>query len=137
MSIVQSVSEKYNARGVSSTKEEVHAAIKNLDKGIFPKAFCKIYPDYITGDENYCLISHADGAGTKSILSYLLWKETAEMQCWSNIAQDAIVMNTDDLLCVGAIENMCFTSTIGRNKNHISGEIIAALSMAVLLFLKR
>ncbi len=127
MSIVQSVSEKYNARGVSSTKEEVHAAIKNLDKGIFPKAFCKIYPDYISGDENYCLISHADGAGTKSILSYLLWKETSEMQCWSNIAQDAIVMNTDDLLCVGAVENMCFTSTIGRNKNHISGEIIAAI----------
>ena len=125
MSQVQSVSEKYNARGVSSTKGEVHAAVKNLDKGIYPKAFCKIYPDYITQDEKYCLISHADGAGTKSILAYLYWKETGDESVWLNIAQDAIVMNTDDLICVGATNNMCFTSTIGRNKNHIDGNVIA------------
>ena len=127
MSQVQSVSEKYNARGVSSTKGEVHAAVKNLDKGIYPKAFCKIYPDYITHDEKYCLISHADGAGTKSILAYLYWKETGDESVWLNIAQDAIVMNTDDLICVGAINNMCFTSTIGRNKNHIDGNVIAKI----------
>ncbi len=127
MSQVQSVSEKYNARGVSSTKGEVHAAVKNLDKGIYPKAFCKIYPDYITNDEKYCLISHADGAGTKSILAYLYWKETGDVTVWQNIAQDAIVMNTDDLICVGATNNMCFTSTIGRNKNHIDGNVIAKI----------
>ena len=127
MSTVQSVSEKYNARGVSSTKDEVHAAVKNLDKGIFPKAFCKIYPDYITHDENYCLISHADGAGTKSILAYLYWKETGDESVWKNISQDAIVMNTDDLMCVGATDEMCFTSTIGRNKNHIDGNVIAKI----------
>jgi phosphoribosylformylglycinamidine cyclo-ligase len=127
MSIVQSVSEKYNARGVSATKEEVHAAIKNLDKGIFPQSFCKIYPDYITHDENYCLISHADGAGTKSILSYLYYKETGDISVWKNISQDAIVMNTDDLICVGATDDMCFTSTIGRNKSHIDGTILAAV----------
>ncbi|MFM2224381.1 MAG: hypothetical protein RJA07_583 [Bacteroidota bacterium] len=127
MSTVQSVSEKYNARGVSATKDEVHAAIKKLDKGIYPKAFCKIYPDYITHDENYCLISHADGAGTKSILSYLYYKETGDISVWQNISQDAIVMNTDDLMCVGATEDMCFTSTIGRNKNHIDGTILAAV----------
>ncbi|MEY2828607.1 MAG: hypothetical protein RIQ33_465 [Bacteroidota bacterium] len=127
MSTVQSVSEKYNARGVSATKDEVHAAITNLDKGIFPKAFCKIYPDYITKDDSYCLISHADGAGTKSILSYLYYKETGDISVWQNVAQDAIVMNTDDLMCVGAIEDMCFTSTIGRNKSHIDGTILSAV----------
>jgi phosphoribosylformylglycinamidine cyclo-ligase len=127
MSSVQSVSEKYNSRGVSSTKEEVHAAVADLDKGIFPKAFCKIYPDYLTKDENYCLLSHADGAGTKSILAYLYWKETGDESVWKNIALDAIVMNTDDLICVGATDEMCFTSTIGRNKNLIDGNVIAKI----------
>ena len=118
---------KYNQRGVSASKEDVHAAIKNLDKGIFPNAFCKIIPDHLTGDENYCLAMHADGAGTKSALAYLYWKETGDISVWKGIAQDAIVMNTDDLLCVGATNNILLSSTIGRNKNLIPGEIISAL----------
>lgn len=120
-------SSKYNLRGVSASKEDVHAAIKNLDKGLFPKAFCKIYPDYFLNDEQYCSISHADGAGTKSILAYLYWKETGDSSVWKGIAQDALVMNTDDLICVGATTNFCFTSTIGRNKNLINAEVISAL----------
>jgi phosphoribosylformylglycinamidine cyclo-ligase len=118
---------KYNQRGVSASKEDVHNAIKNLDKGIFPNAFCKIIPDHLSGDENYCLVMHADGAGTKSALAYLYWKETGDINVWKGIAQDAIVMNTDDLLCVGATDNILLSSTIGRNKNLIPGEIISAI----------
>lgn len=119
--------EKYNQRGVSASKEDVHNAIKNIEKGLFPNAFCKIIPDYLTGDENYCLVMHADGAGTKSVLAYLYWKETGDLSVWKGIAQDAIVMNTDDLLCVGATNNILLSSTIGRNKNLIPGEVIAAI----------
>ncbi|MDQ3108994.1 MAG: AIR synthase-related protein [Bacteroidota bacterium] len=118
---------KYNQRGVSASKEDVHNAIKNIDKGLFPNAFCKIIPDHLTGDENYCLVMHADGAGTKSSLAYLYWKETGDISVWKGIAQDAIVMNTDDLLCVGAIDNILLSSTIGRNKNLISGEVLSAI----------
>lgn len=118
---------KYNQRGVSASKEDVHNAIKSLDKGIFPNAFCKIIPDQLSGDENYCLVMHADGAGTKSALAYLYWKETGDIGVWKGIAQDAIVMNTDDLLCVGATDNILLSSTIGRNKNLIPGEIISAI----------
>lgn len=120
-------SNRYAGRGVSSSKEDVHAAIKNLDKGLFPKAFCKIVPDYLTGDEDYCLVMHADGAGTKSSLAYLYWKETGDMSVWRGIAQDAIVMNTDDLLCVGVTDDILLSSTIGRNKNLIPGEVISAI----------
>jgi phosphoribosylformylglycinamidine cyclo-ligase len=118
---------RYNQRGVSASKEDVHNAIKNIDKGIFPNAFCKIIPDYLTGDENYCLAMHADGAGTKSSLAYMYWKETGDLSVWKGIAQDAVVMNTDDLLCVGAVDNILLSSTIGRNKNLIPGEVISAL----------
>jgi phosphoribosylformylglycinamidine cyclo-ligase len=118
---------KYNQRGVSASKEDVHNAIKNIDKGLFPNAFCKIIPDHLTGDENYCLVMHADGAGTKSSLAYLYWKETGDISVWKGIAQDAIVMNTDDLLCVGAIDNILLSSTIGRNKNLIPGEVLTAI----------
>jgi phosphoribosylformylglycinamidine cyclo-ligase len=118
---------KYESRGVSSSKEDVHAAIRELDKGIFPKAFCKIVPDYLTGDKNYCIVMHADGAGTKSSLAYAYWKETGDLSVWKGIAQDAIVMNTDDLLCAGATENILVSSTIGRNKNLIPGEVISAI----------
>ena len=118
---------KYSKRGVSSGKEDVHAAIKNIDKGIFPGAFCKIVPDVLGGDPEYCNIMHADGAGTKSSLAYVYWKETGDMSVWKGIAQDAIVMNTDDLLCVGAYKNILLSSTIGRNKSHIPGEVISAL----------
>ncbi|MCK6638580.1 MAG: AIR synthase-related protein [Bacteroidia bacterium] len=118
---------RYNQRGVSASKEDVHNAIKNIDKGLFPHAFCKIVPDYLTGDENYCLVMHADGAGTKSSLAYMYWKETGDMSVWKGIAQDAVVMNTDDLLCVGAIDNIMLSSTIGRNKNLIPGEVISAI----------
>ena len=121
------IDKRYNQRGVSASKEDVHNAIKNIDKGLFPKAFCKIIPDYLSGDENYCLVMHADGAGTKSSLAYTYWKETGDMSVWKGIAKDAIVMNTDDLLCVGAIDNILLSSTIGRNKSNISGEIIAAI----------
>jgi phosphoribosylformylglycinamidine cyclo-ligase len=119
--------DKYMKRGVSSQKEDVHAAIKNMDKGIFPQAFCKIVPDYLGGDDNFCNIMHADGAGTKSSLAYLYWKETGDISVWKGIAQDAIVMNTNDLLCVGAFEKMLLSSTIGRNKNLIPGEVIQAI----------
>ncbi len=119
--------ERYNSRGVSASKEDVHNAIKHLDKGIFPKAFCKIIPDYMGGDPGYCNIMHADGAGTKSSLAYIYWKETGDISVWKGIAQDAIVMNLDDLLCVGATENILLSSTIGRNKHKIPGEVIAAI----------
>ncbi len=118
---------KYSQRGVSSGKEDVHAAIKNIDKGIFPKAFCKIVPDILGGDKDYCNIMHADGAGTKSSLAYVYWKETGDLSVWKGIAQDAIVMNLDDLLCVGAFENILLSSTIARNKNFINGEVISAI----------
>lgn len=119
--------ERYNKRGVSASKEDVHNAIKNIDKGIFPKAFCKIVPDYLGGDPGYCNIMHADGAGTKSSLAYLYWKETGDLSVWKGIAQDALIMNIDDLLCVGAVDNILLSSTIGRNKNLIPGEVIAAI----------
>lgn len=118
---------KYNQRGVSAAKEDVHNAIKNIDKGIFPKAFCKIIPDILGGDETWCNIMHADGAGTKSSLAYVYWKETGDLSVWKGIAQDAIIMNLDDLLCVGAIDNILLSSTIGRNKNLIPGEVIAEI----------
>jgi phosphoribosylformylglycinamidine cyclo-ligase len=119
--------QRYDLRGVSASKDDVHNAIKNIDKGIFPKAFCKIVPDILTGDEQYCNIMHADGAGTKSSLAYTYWKETGDISVWRGIAQDAIIMNLDDLLCVGAIDNILLSSTIGRNKNLITGEVIAAI----------
>jgi len=118
---------RYLQRGVSASKEDVHNAIKNIDKGLFPKAFCKIIPDVLTGDPDYCAIMHADGAGTKSSLAYLYWKETGDLSVWHGIAQDAVIMNTDDLLCVGATDNILLSSTIGRNKNLVPGEVIAAI----------
>ncbi|PNQ73388.1 phosphoribosylformylglycinamidine cyclo-ligase [Hanstruepera neustonica] len=123
----QEVSKRYAQRGVSASKEDVHNAIKNIDKGLFPKAFCKIVPDYLTNDDNYCLIMHADGAGTKSSLAYMYWKETGDLSVWKGIAQDALIMNIDDLLCVGATDNIMLSSTIGRNKNLIPGEVISAI----------
>jgi len=114
----------YSKRGVSAQKEEVHAATKNLNQGLFPKAFCKIYPDHLGGDEDFVNVMHADGAGTKSILAYLYWKETGDISVWKGIAQDAIVMNLDDLLCVGIYDNIIFNSTIDRNKNLIPGEVL-------------
>jgi phosphoribosylformylglycinamidine cyclo-ligase len=120
-------SQRYDQRGVSASKDDVHNAIKNIDKGIFPKAFCKIVPDILTNDPDYCNIMHADGAGTKSSLAYSYWKETGDISVWRGIAQDAIIMNLDDLLCVGAIDNILLSSTIGRNKNLIPGEVIAAI----------
>ena len=119
--------ERYNQRGVSASKEDVHNAIKNLDKGLFPQAFCKIVPDLLTGDGDYCCIMHADGAGTKSSLAYLYWRETGDMSVWKGIAQDAIIMNLDDLLCVGVTDNILLSSIINRNKNLISGEVISAI----------
>ena len=119
--------QRYNQRGVSAGKEDVHNAIKNIDKGIFPKAFCKIVPDYLGGDKTYCNIMHADGAGTKSSLAYIYWKETGDLSVWKGIAQDALIMNIDDLLCVGATDNILLSSTIGRNKNLIPGEVLAAI----------
>lgn len=121
------VSKRYAQRGVSASKEDVHHAIKNIDKGLFPKAFCKIVPDYLTNDAEYCLIMHADGAGTKSSLAYMYWKETEDISVWKGIAQDALIMNIDDLLCVGATDNIMLSSTIGRNKNLIPGEVISAI----------
>jgi len=118
---------KYSRRGVSSEKEDVHAAIKTIDRGLFPGAFCKIVPDLLAGDDDYCNIMHADGAGTKSSLAYIYWKETGDMSVWKGIAQDAVVMNTDDLLCVGAYDNILLSSTIGRNRNLIPGEVISAV----------
>ncbi|MEI7596233.1 MAG: AIR synthase related protein [Bacteroidota bacterium] len=119
--------QKYNLRGVSASKEDVHNAIANVDKGIFPKAFCKVVPDLLANDDNYCCIMHADGAGTKSSLAYLYWKETGDISVWKGIAQDAIVMNIDDLLCIGATDNILLSSTIGRNKNLIPGEVISEI----------
>lgn len=119
--------QRYDQRGVSASKDDVHNAIKNIDKGIFPKAFCKIVPDILTNDADYCNIMHADGAGTKSSLAYTYWKETGDISVWRGIAQDAIIMNLDDLLCVGAVDNILLSSTIGRNKNLIPGEVIAAI----------
>ncbi|NGX83754.1 AIR synthase related protein [Aequorivita sp. KMM 9714] len=120
-------SDRYAQRGVSAGKEDVHNAIKNVDKGLFPKAFCKIVPDYLTGDKDYCLIMHADGAGTKSSLAYTYWKETGDLSVWKGIAQDALIMNIDDLLCVGSVDNIMLSSTIGRNKNLVPGEVISAI----------
>ncbi|WP_289869108.1 AIR synthase related protein [uncultured Muribaculum sp.] len=119
--------QRYDMRGVSASKEDVHNAIKNVDKGLFPKAFCKIVPDWLGGDPEYCNIMHADGAGTKSSLAYMYWKETGDMSVWKGIAQDALIMNIDDLLCVGATDNILLSSTIGRNKKLIPGEVIAAI----------
>tara|TARA_B110000003_G_scaffold261362_1_gene282987 strand:+ start:3650 stop:4828 length:1179 start_codon:yes stop_codon:yes gene_type:complete len=123
----QEVSKRYAQRGVSAAKEDVHNAIKNIDKGLFPKAFCKIVPDYLTNDDDYCLIMHADGAGTKSSLAYIYWKETGDISVWKGIAQDALIMNLDDLLCVGATDNIILSSTIGRNKSIINGEVLSAI----------
>jgi len=118
---------RYNLRGVSAQKEDVHNAIKNIDKGLFPKSFCKIIPDYLTNDDDYCIVMHADGAGTKSSLAYMYWKETGDISVWKGIAQDALIMNIDDLICVGATDNILLSSTIGRNKNLIPGEVLSAI----------
>jgi len=123
----QNFSKRYAQRGVSASKEDVHNAIKHIDQGLFPKAFCKIVPDYLTGDEDHCLVMHADGAGTKSSLAYMYWKETGDLSVWKGIAQDALIMNIDDLLCVGATDNIMLSSTIGRNKNFVPGEVISAI----------
>lgn len=120
-------SQRYALRGVSASKEDVHNAIKNIDKGLFPKAFCKIVPDYLTNDDAYCIIMHADGAGTKSSLAYMYWKETGDISVWKGIAQDALIMNIDDLLCVGATNDILLSSTIGRNKNLIPAEVLSAI----------
>ncbi len=127
---------KYNQRGVSASKDDVHNAIKNIDKGLFPEAFCKIIPDTLSNDDEYCIVMHADGAGTKSSLAYIYWKETGDLSVWKGIAQDAIVMNIDDLLCIGATNNMMLSSTIGRNKNLIPGEVIAAIIQGTEEFLE-
>lgn len=118
---------RYNLRGVSASKEDVHNAIAKINKGLFPKAFCKIVPDYLTNDDEFCIVMHADGAGTKSSLAYMYWKETGDLSVWKGIAQDALIMNIDDLLCVGATDNILLSSTIGRNKNVIPGEVISAI----------
>ena len=120
-------SDKYLQRGVSASKEDVHNAIKNLDKGLFPNAFCKIVPDYLTGSDEHCIVMHADGAGTKSSLAYMYWRETGDLSVWKGIAQDALIMNIDDLICVGATENIMLSSTIGRNKNKIPSDVISAI----------
>src|SRR5690625_2780624 len=119
--------ERYAKRGVSSQKNDVHEAIKSVDKGLYPNAFCKIVPDYLDGDKDSAVVMHADGAGTKSSLAYMYWKETGDLSVWKGIAQDALIMNVDDLLCVGATDHILMSSTIGRNKNRIPGEVIAAL----------
>jgi phosphoribosylformylglycinamidine cyclo-ligase len=124
---MDNIETRYQNRGVSAGKEDVHNAIKNIDKGLFPKAFCKIVPDYLTGSEEHCLVMHADGAGTKSSLAYLYWKETGDISVWKGIAQDALIMNIDDLLCVGATDKIMLSSTIGRNKNLIPGEVLSAI----------
>ncbi|MFN7847054.1 MAG: AIR synthase related protein [Bacteroidota bacterium] len=125
--MTNSSNSRYQQRGVSSDKEDVHAAIKHVSKGIFPKAFCKIVPDFLSNDDDYCIVMHADGAGTKSSLAYMYWRETGDMSVWKGIAQDAVVMNTDDLLCVGATQNILLSSTIGRNKSRIPGDVISAI----------
>ena len=124
---------KYHLRGVSSGKEDVHAAIKNIDKGLFARAFCKIVPDNLTGSNDHCLVMHADGAGTKSALAYMYWKETGDLSVWKGIAQDAVIMNLDDLICVGAIENILLSSTIGRNKNLIPAEVLSFICFHPLM----
>jgi len=121
------MNERYQQRGVSASKEDVHEAIKNVDKGLFPNAFCKIVPDYLTGSNKHCIVMHADGAGTKSSLAYMYWKQTGDLSVWKGIAQDALIMNVDDLLCVGATDNILLSSTIGRNKNLIPGEVISTI----------
>ena len=121
------LNERYSRRGVSASKEDVHKAIKKIDRGLFPKAFCKVVPDYLTNDENYCLVMHADGAGTKSSLAYMYWKETGDISVWKGIAQDALIMNIDDLICVGVTDDILLSSTIGRNKNLIDGEVISSI----------
>ena len=121
------MSNRYSQRGVSAQKEDVHSAIKNIDKGLYPKAFCKIIPDFITSSKDHALVMHADGAGTKSSLAYMYWKETGDLSVWKGIAQDALIMNIDDLLCVGVTENILLSSTIGRNKNHIPGQVVSAI----------
>ncbi len=136
MSTDNQKSSRYAMRGVSSSKEDVHNAISNIDKGLFPKAFCKIVPDYLGNDDDYCIVMHADGAGTKSSLAYAYWRETGDLSVWDGIAQDAIVMNTDDLLCVGATDNILLSSTIGRNKQLIPGEVISRLINASETFCK-
>ena len=118
---------KYDKRGVSASKDDVHKALTGVDKGLFPNAFCKVVPDYLTGDPDYCIAMHADGAGTKSSLAYIYWKETGDMSVWKGIAQDALVMNIDDLLCIGAVKNFIISSTIGRNKMNVPGEVISAI----------
>ena len=123
----QEISKRYAQRGVSSAKSEVHKAIEKVDKGLFPGAFCKIVPDYLTGSPDHCLVMHADGAGTKSSLAYMYWRETGDLSVWKGIAQDALIMNIDDLLCVGAVDNILLSSTIGRNKNLIPGEVLSAI----------
>src|SRR5690625_2612854 len=123
----QEVSKRYAKRGVSASKDDVHKAIKNIDKGCFSQHFCKIILDYLINDPEYCIVMHADGAGTKSSLAYMYWKETGDLSVWKGIAQDALIMNVDDLLCVGATDNILVSSTIGRNKNLVDGEVIAAL----------
>lgn len=125
--LIMTEEKRYDARGVSAGKEDVHAAIANIDKGLFPKAFCKIVPDLLTGSEDHCIVMHADGAGTKSSLAYAYWKETGDLSVWKGIAQDAIVMNLDDLLCVGCVDHILLSSTIGRNKHLIPGEVIKAI----------
>ncbi|PCE64619.1 AIR synthase related protein [Sediminicola luteus] len=125
--MASNTSERYSKRGVSAAKEDVHNAIKNIDKGLFPKAFCKIVPDYLTQDPDYCLVMHADGAGTKSSLAYMYWKETGDLSVWKGIAQDALIMNIDDLICVGAVDDIMLSSTIGRNKNKVPGAVISAI----------
>ena len=119
--------QRYDQRGVSATKDDVHKAIKNIDKGLYPKAFCKIVPDYLAQDPDYCTVMHADGAGTKSALAYMYWKETGDLSVWKGIAQDALIMNIDDLLCVGAVENILVSSTIGRNKSLVDGSVISSI----------
>ena len=121
------LSDRYNQRGVSADKTDVHNAIKSIDKGIFPNAFCKIVPDYLTGNKDYCLVMHADGAGTKSSLAYIYWKETGDIKVWKGIAQDALIMNLDDLLCVGLVDNIMLSSTIGRNKSNIDGSVLSEI----------
>ena len=118
---------RYVLRGESADKEDVHNAIKKIDKGLFPNAFCKIVPDFLTGDDDYCIVMHADGAGTKSSLAYMYWKETGDLSVWKGIAQDALVMNIDDLICVGAIDNIMLSSTIGRNKRLINKDVLAQI----------
>ena len=126
---------RYALRGVSSGKEEVHQAIKNVDKGLFPKAFCKIVPDYLSGSDEHCIVMHADGAGTKSSLAYAYWKETGDLSVWKGIAQDALIMNIDDLLCVGAVENILVSSTIGRNKSLVDGSVISSIISPCFIFI--